>query len=222
MDIFNNREIAIGIWSVILLGVCALLKPARDSLFVVIRILWSRIFLMQIGAMSLYIVLIVFLLSEIGLWDISQLKTTVFWALTTGGVSFARVTSTPDDQEFFRNLLKDIFKITLVIEFVVAFYTFSLIAELLFLPFMAFVGLMAAFAQGKEEHQVVERFFNGILVGAGLLVLGYSGYRLIFDPQDFFTLSTLKDFYLPPLLSFLFLPHLFFLVMYIALSLIHI
>ena len=166
--------------------------------------------------MFLYIVLIIFLLSKIGLWDTSQLKTTILWALTTAGVSFSRVTSASDDQEFFRNSLKDIFKITLAIEFVVAFYPFSLIAELLFLPFMAFVGFMVAFARGKDEHQAVERFFNGVLVCAGLLIMGYSGYRLIYDPQDFFTLSTLKDFYLPPLLSFLFLPYVFFLVMYIA------
>ncbi len=99
----------------------------------------------------------------------------------------------------------------MVIEFVVTFYSFDLVVELAFVPATAFLGALWGFSQSKKEYESVENLLNGVMFLLGVFMIFYAGYQLIYSPEIFFTMDTWKDFYLPPLLSLLFLPCIYFL-----------
>ena len=165
--------------------------------------------------MICYITLVVFVFFKLGVWDLSQLKNTVIWFFTAAAVSSFRIVSISEEKEFFLIAIKDNFKFVMIIEFVVAFHTFSLLAELLVIPIVTFLVLMVEFSKGDKEHQIVERFFNGIVTTFGLFIVIYATYKTFSDLDKFFVLETFREFYLPPLLSLSFLPYIYLMALFV-------
>lgn len=126
MEIFNTREIAAGIWLGILIVLALALPGVRKSLSNVVKAFFKRAILVPLGLMMAYIIGIIYGLHELGLWELEQLKTTVMWVFTVGMFTFFRINKIADDPHYFSTALKDNFKIILVLEFIVTFYTFSL------------------------------------------------------------------------------------------------
>lgn len=83
-NIFSTREIAIFIWFLILLIFAIRTKEVRNSIVRVIKAFFNRKLFLAFCTLLIYILLVVFILSVIGFWDISLLKDTVFWTLFSG------------------------------------------------------------------------------------------------------------------------------------------
>ena len=115
----------------------------------------------------------------------------------------------PQDENSFRNAIKDNFRATAALEFVVAFYAFSLWVELLIVPVTTVLVAMQAVAEGKKDYNLVEKLLSNLLSLFGLSLLVYAIYKLAADFANFAQPGILTDFSLPLLLSVLFLPFLF-------------
>lgn len=214
MRLFDNREIAIAIWAVLAL-VWALYAMRRSPTVVgLLKAFAQKQILTALTLMILYIVLMVIGLRAAGLWDIGQLKNTILWTLFVAPVSLFRVTSIADDPHYYRNAIKDNLSLVIVLEFVIAFYTFNLWIELLIVPVTALLAAMVAVAESRKEHAKVAGVLSGCLALFGLGVIIRAVYGLIADFRSFATIHTLSDFYLPPVLSLLFLPFIFVLALY--------
>lgn len=147
---------------------------------------------------------------RIGFWTTDNLKTTIIWFGTFAvGWIFDLKRWEADPNEDVRVTLKEVLSVTAVVTFVTEVYTFNLIGELLFVPVVSFVALMAAFAQGQAQSRMVANLFNGILAVIGLSLLGYAAYRLIGDLCGFATVDTGREFAVPGLLSLLFIPFMY-------------
>lgn len=80
-EIFNNREIAIGIWVLIAVIILLFLKPTRDFLKTAIPILFSKKFVIFYAVFISFLIAVLYGLHWLGVWNIGLLKDTIFWDL---------------------------------------------------------------------------------------------------------------------------------------------
>lgn len=125
-----------------------------------------------------------------------------------------QVTDIDKGPSFFKKEFADLFKITTVFEFVVAFYSFNIYFELVFIPFMTFLILISEFAKLEKDHKIVADLSGWMISTIGFFILVYIGYQLIKHPDSFFNEKTLYDFAVPYLLTIAIFPYLFILMLY--------
>ena len=213
---FNKREIAVIFW----LGVSTLLalsyKNIRKSLFDVLKSLFQiKIFSVIIFAI-LYTSLLVFILAKAEIWEWMLLKDTIYWFFGVAFVLLINTNKANQEKGFFSNILKDNLKIILVLEFILTSYTFNLIAEIILIPILAFVGVMSAFAETKREYLPVKKLFDFILSLIGFLLIVFAIGKMFSDFQAIATSDNLRTFILPPLLTLGFIPFVYFLALMIT------
>ena len=213
MDFLNNREIAILFWFGVAFVFFARKTDMRKTFAPIFKCLLNRIILSVLFLYLLYVGFMIFCLEGWGLWDSGQIKNTIIWASVVGLVAVFKVADVKKET-FFENWILDNFKIAVVLGFIVSFYTFHILIELILQPFIVIVVMMSAFSENKEEHKVVNSLCNWILAIIGLYALWWSGNKIWDDPSKFLTLQTVQDFSTPIVLSLAFTPFLYVLFIY--------
>lgn len=214
LKLLSNREISILIWSFVIFAVLIISsKGSFGKLLNVIKILFSKKFTQFYIAFIVYFFIIIYLLNKLSIWEFALYKDFIYWFLTTGIVLFFKANNL--------NTIKDFVKVILIatsLTIIVVFYNFSLIWELILIPMVTFISLLSLVAEMKNDDantKVMVKILKGILTIIGFGVLIYGIYQLITNYKDFFTLSNLKSFLLPPIFTLLFLPLIYFTVLYI-------
>lgn len=216
MDIFNNREIALLIWAGLALGWGLSKMEIRNGLRDVFVAGTAKPLLKIYTVMFSYIFGMIYLLYEIGLWDFEQTKTTLIWTFSAALISLFRHDEIQEDSEYFKKALRDNLNLVIVIEFIVTFYSFPIIAELVLVPISAFLGAVYAYSGFHERYKPVEKLMEKVFFIFGLFMIVYAGHNIILHLSEFATVETLTDFYTPPVLSILFLPFVYALSVYSA------
>ena len=213
LNLFSNREIALFLWVFIIVILLSLNKPIRKSFRPVLKAFFSKRILVAVLCLLLYVSVIVFALHCIRYWDFSLLKDTVFWTM---GFAFVLMFRLNDIKRFkdFRVVLKDAFKWTLIVEFIVAFYSFSLAFEIIIFPIILLIVLMQAYSEAHTEHQQVNRVLLTILSVIGFVIFCYSAYMTFSHSETLFSIQSGKVFLLPIILTVLFFPFIYLLSLY--------
>lgn len=217
-EVFNSREIAIGIWATIALVAILLSKslrrPLAQFLKTAIPILVCRKFVV------FYIVFIVFLtwvlrvLKWTTFWDHSLLKDTIFWVLFVELPLFGKAIQEAKDNRFFSNLIADNLKIVALFEFFIEFWTFSLQTELILIPVTIVFSFLYALASREKQHKPAKAVFEVLLTIWAIILTVYAIYSTIRHPEQFFVWDTLKAITLPVILLILNLPVVYGLTLY--------
>lgn len=212
----NNREISTVAWLAIAI-IWLLRKPAvASSLGRLLRALSNRYILTGIGLMLLYVVLVVAVLSNFGLWLPRHLKDTALWTISGAAVAVFRSQGAIDDPYFVSDALKDNLKILVVLEFILNLCVFSLPIEMIAVPALAVLGAVYGYTRENEEYLSVANVLE-VLLGVYLVFLILYSFRCIYlDFGSFATADTVMDFLLLPSLALLFLPFTYFVVLYMA------
>lgn len=213
-NIFNNREIAIGIWVAFVAIISIFTKPAKQFLKSVIPILFCQKFVVFYIVFLFYLGLVTYLLYDIGFWSIALLKDTIFWVIFVELPLFVKTIQKAKDNHFFIELIKDNLAIVVIIEFVINFWTFSLITEIIIVPVTVFVGLLYAVAVREPQYLKVKRLLDWIFGVFSFVIIINSCKQLYKHPIEFFNLSTLQAFLFPVLLLLLNLPVVYGLALY--------
>jgi len=219
VDILNTREWAIVIWVTGFFGylfISPRMGEVRKSFRNVIKAFFARHIITIMSLMTLYVLSCLYILSQIDLWEWNQSKNTIIWFVAVGALSLLKLNSIKQDEHFFRNSVLDNLKLVGIIEFVVGLNTFNIVVELLLFPFLLLLGAMLGIAQSNKEHRVVEKLINGVLVFVGSIIVAYAIYMIFSDFDKFAQTKTLHDFYIPPLLSLVYMPFIFFMLVYIS------
>lgn len=205
----NNREIALLAW----LGVLAVFAVivARNSLRSIFDSLRNWVIPCTLLALTGYTAGVVFLLERIGLWDGSMFMDTLVWLITAGVVAVFKSVTITDKAQYFKSVLWDSLKLTIVVEFVLDTYVLPLGWEMAVIPFLFLLACMLVLAESQKEHKVlVGQLQSAInIIVAGLLA--YSAIQLVDGWREFASLSTLRSMVLAPLLTVLAIP--FYLVL---------
>lgn len=216
--LLSNREISILIWSVVFFTILIVtLKGNSADFWSVIKALFSKKFIPFYITFGLYFFIIISLFNKFSIWEFSLYKDFIYWFLTTGIVLFFSSNNLGTYKDFVQVILTAI-SATIILEFIIGFYNFSLIWELILIPFVTFISLLSIFAEMKKEDpntKIVANILKNTLSIIGIGIFIYCVYKLITNYNEFFTLSNLKSFLLPPIFTFLFLPLIYFTVIYI-------
>lgn len=218
INIFNDREKAIIIWLVVFFIWFLSKKDRRDSIKPIVISLLKQLFWGKVAValliMSLYISLLVFVAYLFHVWDFSLLKDTILWFIGGAFIMFLHSNKVTSEEHYFKGVLLESVKFTVVIEFVTNLYTLNLIGELILVPIATLLVAMLAFIEKKEQYAQVKKLLNGlyVIIGLGILIFAFS--HVVGGFKDFATLQNLKSFLLTPVLTIAFLPFIYFLALY--------
>lgn len=210
-EIFSNREIAIGLWLVIIF---VFLKPVREFIKSIIPIVFCKKFVVFYLVFIGYLCIVLYLLKQTGFWSLTQLKDTIFWVMFVEMPLFIKAIQKAKDYHFFTNLMKENIAIIVVIEFILGFWTFNLFAEMIIVPVSVFLGMMFVLAEKERQYLIVKKFINGIYLVFGIIVILNAINSFLLNPTGFWTFDTLQIFLLPLILLLFNLPVVYGLALY--------
>lgn len=217
MDILNSREWAILVWALIAIGYIT--SPPRwrtlkEPLLGVLRALGSRHLVSAITLMTMYVVMMIYGLARLGLWDFSLLKGSLIWFFSVAVFSLFQVNKFSESPHKLTGLVADSFKLVFVIEYLVGAYTFHIAVEFVLVPLIVVFSALVAFAETKPEYESAHKFLNAVLVIVGTAILGSVMYLLVKDFEQVANRQAASDFVLPVILSALYTPFIAFMAVY--------
>lgn len=218
IDTFNNREKAIAIWLFVILA-WAYTKnkeEIRKSILNVFKSLFLTKFSFVFMGTIVYVTLIIMLLYKAKLWNFLLIKDTIFWILGAGFVLLLNANKALQDHNYFRTIVVDTLKLTVVLEFISNLYTFDFWVEMIFMPFLFLIVAMDAYAGKKEEYKPVKKLTNRILGIVGFYMILFALFQIVSNYHSFPTLYNLKTFILPPILTIFYIPFLYIFVLIMA------
>lgn len=212
----DNRETAIAVWLCIAIAMMLYNKDVRKSLLYVLKAFFVRQIIASVFLMALYIFIMVLFLSWVGIWNESQFKATLIWSITVGLILLFRVNKISEDKTFFAKAIRENFKLTIIIDFIINLHVLSFWIELILLPIFVLIAAVLAIAETDEKYIVVQKLMNNIAAYIGLSLLAYACWQVYIHFNQIATFETIRSFIIPILFSVLYLPFIYFAIVYIA------
>ena len=217
INLLSNREISIIIWFVLFFGGLIInSKGSFKKLLSVIKILFSKFFIPFYIIFGIYLFSIISFLKRENIWEFFLYKDFIYWFLTTGIVLFFKANKLEKHSDFLKVILTTI-SATIILEFIINFYNFSLFWELILVPILTFISVLAYYAELKSEdisNKTVADFLKNILSVIGFGIMTYVAYKLINNYDELLTLDNSKSFLLAPIFTLLFIPLIYLTVLY--------
>ena len=212
--LFNNREIAIGLWLMAVIVFAACFKVVRTAFAPIPKA--ALPILLPLLLSFIPTASVVWILAYLNLWDLSVLKETIYWVVGTGIIMFGKFNSTKDLRTLYKQTAKESLALVVVLEFFIWFYVFPLWVELLLVPFVTFIVLLATVAkyQKVDGIELTRKVLNGAQVFIGLLIILFSFIAFTKNPISLFTYQNLELFLLPIILSFTYIPSVYLIALY--------
>jgi hypothetical protein len=218
LNVFSDREKAIIIWFCIVFIALLAIKSVRDNLKESIKILLKILFSAKVGIplllMGGYVSLLVFLAYRLNLWNISLLKDTLLWFFGSSCIMFSSTDKAGQDSKYFKDALVETLKFGVFVEFVVNLYVFNLYVELVLVPVLFFISVMLVIPGKGTAYARARKVLNGFIVIIGLAMLIFALVHVFGDFTHFATIGNAKTFLLPPVLTFAFLPFMYCLTLW--------
>ena len=210
--LFNNREIALLFW-IALIVMALLLSKLRKSLVPIFKILTGKMFLIIFSLIGAYLYGIILLLQNLEVWQSSNLKDVLFWLFSVGLILVFKINEAKSNA-YFKGIFLSAIKWTIVLEFIVNLYSFSLLTEIIILPVLVFLAMTQAVAEMDEKHKMVSKFLQNVIAVAGLLIFSFSLYKTLINFDAVLTFQNLVVFLLPSTITVLFIPFVYLLALY--------
>lgn len=210
---FSNREIALFIWIFIAIIAMLFSKEIRESIGGVFKAFFAKSILITFSLFGVYVAITVFCLFKLGFWKWSLLKDTIFWTFGFAIVLVFRANTIKRISDF-KLILKDAVKWTIIVEFLVAFYTFSLTTELIILPILVFIGMLQVYSDTDEKYSQVSKVLKNTLSIIGIGILGYVTYKTFYQGGELITIGNFKSLIVPIILTSLFIPFVYLLSLF--------
>lgn len=215
---FTNRDKALLIWILVIFIYFLYDKNLRKLLSTIIIQLFTTIITLWLILMFMYISFFCYVLSRLGYWDVSLLKDTIFWFFGTAFIMFVNISQASNDKNFFKNAVLANLRFTVLIDFVINLYVFNFVIEFLMLPILVLLAGMITVLPNMKNSASTLKFLNIVLSFFGIYLLIYAISHLFNNFSSFSFIENLKDFLLPLLLTFGFLPYIYFLALCILYS----
>lgn len=214
-DVFNNRELSILIWIGVVFAAMMSSKSIRKALLNVVKALLIRTFIIIYFLLALYLAGVISILNQLGFWDFGDLKDTLMWLFSVGLIMVFNVTKARNSN-YFKDIIKESIKWTVILEYVVSFYSFSLITEIILIPLLVIIGVTQAASERDIDKKHVTQFLTNLMGIIGLAVISYALYKTVVTYESFFVVDNLLSFLLPIIITILFIPFIYFLALYNA------
>lgn len=196
-DILTSREWAIVIWGLIIFVFVVSKKAVRDSFFKAIRAMFGKNLIVIWINYIFYVFCITWAFSFLPFWNIIFIKDILIWTMFSGIVCYANAISKEADENYIRKILRDNFKLFIIIEFFVSTFTFNIFIELLIVPVSTILTMLYYFCENKIEFQSGKKILNILFVVFGFCFL-YGTIKVgIKEYKNLKTINTLVSFIIP-------------------------
>lgn len=213
LSLFNSREKAVAIWLAIGLVLLLPRGNTRRSFPLLLKSFFRWKILLIVLAMLLYVGLEAFALYKVGFWDTSLLKDTVLWT-TVAFILLLNGISSDRGDHYFRKVILDSVRMTVLLEFVLNLYTFDLWVEIILVPVLFMIGAMSAIAASDRKYLPTKKLLDFVVAAFGLCLAIFAIVSIVRDYYGFATIDNLHSLLLPVLLTFGYVPFLYATALY--------
>jgi hypothetical protein len=210
IDVFNNREKAVAIWALLVLGL-AFNKNGRDigaSLYATLRALLQPKLLLLFAAAAAYSTIVTLAGAKVGLWHLDDLKETVYWFIGTGAIFVGQAVGSPNDPALVRKVIRRTLRFTVLLEFFVNLFVFPLWAEILLVPVVFLLVAMQAVASGDANLDAAKPVIDSALGVVSIVLLAWAIFSVGHDVHAFLSRHTVERLWVPAGLSLALIPFL--------------
>jgi len=218
MDILNNREI-VGLFYLLILFLALVVwyfrsRNFRKSVNNVIKSSMHPILVGVFLVQFVYIGITLIPLLAVDLWFSLLIKELIVWFFASAIVLTFNVNKVTS-WKYFRDVILQTLAINVFFEFIVQQFPFSIFFEVILQPIVTILILLQIVSGTKEESQPVKKLLDILITLFGFFLLGRSVYLMITGWKQFAEYQNLMSFLLPIVMTFLFLPFIYLLAVYI-------
>ena len=201
MDIFSTRELATAFWvGAILIAVGMAIvtnKKIRQGVIGVLKCFFNRKLRKLWEIYLLYIGIITLMFSRFPIWKNIYLKDIILWTLFSGLTICMNAVAGEADEKYISKVLKDNIRFTVVTEFLLSTFTFSLWVELIIIPIMTAITLLDVVAAQKSETVAVHKLLQSVIAFIGLCLVFQTVKVGIREYRELNVTNTLVSFFIP-------------------------
>lgn len=212
----SDREIASAIWLAVFGAFVLINRTTRNSVSALMKALLQPALIMPLLIAALYATAEIFLLKYIGWWSLANLKTTILWLMAFAFVTMFEVATAKNRKAGLGKITAEILSVAVLVTFIAELYSFPLIIELIAIPLVTMVFLIAEMAKHKPEHAQVAKLMGCLLSLIGLFYIGFSLWKSVEQWGDAFSWANWLELIIPIILSIAFLPFLYWWRTYVA------
>jgi hypothetical protein len=216
-EYINNRELATIVWLSIALIFILTLPKIRKSIQSILSYACTLKLNIIYTLTALYIILMGAFLSKFYLWDIGQIKVTIIWLLASAVPNICKIHSFKNKKESFKDLIFSGFKVVVILNTLINSYVFEIFIELLLTPFLTIIAILIAYCEVNPEKKDCKQacqFISVVINIITLLLVSNALYGLFLDPNTAVSKQKIIEFFLPIVLTILFIPLLYLLLVY--------
>lgn len=197
MTILSTREWATIIWAVLLLAFVLRNRECRKGIRNVIKQFFAPKLRILLEIILLYVLIITVIFFYLPLWENIYIKDIIIWLLCSGVAICMNSVSNEADEKYIKYVLKDNLKMTIILEFIMSTFTFSIWIELVIIPIITIITVMNVKAERKEEYRTVHKLLDFVLAVAGFWIL-YETIKIgVNEYKELNVLNTLVSFMIP-------------------------
>jgi len=211
---FSNREMSVIVWAIVFLSI--LIFRSKEYIKPLLKALFSKHLVILYLLITSYLAAVVVWLSKINIWQPALYKDFLMWFFTVGMIMIFNLNKLKTYADFVKIIVK-LFSLSIVLEFVIGYFTFSLFTELLIVPIFTIISVSAVYAdyhKEREGYAKVSKLLKAILSFIGVMAMVYVLYRVIKSYDELLTWYNLKSLLLFPAFTLIFLPLVYLTVVY--------
>lgn len=201
MDIFSTRELATAFWvGAILIAVGMAIvtnKKIRQGFIGVLKCFFNRKLRKLWEIYFLYIGIITLMFSRFPIWKNIYLKDIILWTLFSGLTICMNAVAGEADEKYISKVLKDNIRFTVVTEFLLSTFTFSLWVELIIIPITAAIVLLDTVAEHNDDALAAHKLLQNVIAFIGLCVILQTVRVGILEYRELNVINTLVSFFIP-------------------------
>lgn len=154
LGLFTNQELAIATWLILFIILTGNLsiynKDLRKSICDFFETLLSKPLRILIITIVIYFVVVTYLFSILSFWKNAYLKDIVLWFILSGIYFVMKSVDGDNSGHYIRNYIKQNIQISIFINFIVSYFTFSYFVELLLQLFIYIYWLFLMYLRRKK------------------------------------------------------------------------
>ena len=197
MSILSTREWATLIWGCIFMLYVLCHREIRKSLWNVIVMFFDKKLMILWKIILLYVLTITMVFCYLPIWENIYIKDIIIWFLFSGLIYCMNAVSSEADETYIKKILKDNLKFTMILEFFMSTFTFSIWIELAIIPVITIITVMNVIAERKEEYKSVHKLLDSVLAITGFWIF-YETIKIgINEYKQLNIINTLVSFIIP-------------------------
>ena len=213
LELFTTREIATFIWFILFFCLMSINKQVRKNLIRVIKIALAPQLAIPAIIIYLYGILFCIFVSQQPMWEVEYCKDVFMWD-TFAGLPLCFGAVQTQNAKYFKRIITNNLKLTVLFECVFSTFTYSLIAELIIIPVVFIIGLMQAVADHKNEYKTIANVFQKLLLIIGFIMLAATCKHAIDEFKISQAPQMVASLIIPLILSILYIPLSYLLSLY--------